>query len=85
MVNPTQDPSDLIEQHVKDNYRARAEAGESYAAMADEAERMNDTTLAAHLRKQGGADERGKSQDRTTQPQGRTAAAPAKQNAEGRK
>lgn len=71
------DPSDLIDDHVKRNYRERHNEGTSWESMADEAERMNDRNLAAHLRAE--AEREGRT-DRTTPPANRSAtpASPAK-------
>jgi hypothetical protein len=46
------DPSDFIEDHVKDNYRGLNDSGRSFAGMADEAQRMGDRVLEAWLRDQ---------------------------------
>jgi hypothetical protein len=46
------DPSEFIEEHVKDNYRGLNDSGRSFAGMADEAQRMGDRVLEAWLRDQ---------------------------------
>lgn len=43
-------PGDLIPDHVKKNYAELHENGRSWESMADQAEQMNDRTLAAYLR-----------------------------------
>lgn len=50
------DPGDFVDEHVKDNYRGLNDGGRSFAAMADEAQRMGDRVLEAWLRTQTDSD-----------------------------
>lgn len=51
-----QDPADLVEQHVKDNYAGLNDSGRSYSQLADEAGRMGDRVLEAYLKGQKDSD-----------------------------
>jgi cytochrome c553 len=62
--------ADQVDDHVKKNYAELHEQGRDWNVMADEAERLNDRALAAHLREQaagGDRDSAPKAPESTTQ------------------
>lgn len=60
----------LVEQHVADNYDRLHREGREYPDMADQAERMGDRALAAHLRQRADS-----GTEKDTPPAGRRASA----------